>query len=84
MSAAFLALFTELPMDEVNRLSALQGAKINEAKIILANEATILCHGADAAREAMQTAKQTFVSGGGVSMACRRPRLVRMKPTAWR
>ena len=63
----FLALFTELPMDEVNRLSVLQGAKINEAKIILANEATILCHGADAAREAMQTAKQTFVSGGGVS-----------------
>ncbi|MGB2262401.1 MAG: tyrosine--tRNA ligase [Candidatus Puniceispirillaceae bacterium] len=63
----FLALFTELPMDEVAHLSALQGAKINEAKIILANEATILCHGADAAREAMQTAKQTFVSGGGVS-----------------
>ncbi len=63
----FLALFTELPMDEVNRLSALQGAKINEAKIILANEATILCHGTNAAREAMQTAKQTFVSGGGVS-----------------
>ena len=63
----FLALFTELPMDEVNRLSALQGAKINEAKIILANEATILCHGANAAREAMQTAKQTFVTGGGVS-----------------
>ena len=63
----FLALFTELPMDEVNRLSVLQGAKINEAKIILANEATILCHGADAAQEAMQTAKQTFVSGGGVS-----------------
>jgi tyrosyl-tRNA synthetase len=63
----FLALFTELPMDEVNRLSALQGAKINEAKIILANEATILCHGADAARKAMQTAKQTFVSGGGIS-----------------
>lgn len=63
----FLALFTELSMDEVNRLAALQGAEINEAKIILANEATILCHGADAAREAMQTAQQTFVSGGGVS-----------------
>ena len=63
----FLALFTELPMDEVNRLSALKGAKINEAKIILANKATTLCHGADAAREAMQTAQQTFVSGGGVS-----------------
>jgi tyrosyl-tRNA synthetase len=63
----FLALFTELSMDEVNRLAALQGAEINEAKIILANEATILCHGVDAAREAMQTAQQTFVSGGGVS-----------------
>ena len=63
----FLALFTELSMDEVNRLAALQGAEINEAKIILANEATILCHGADAAREAMQTAQQTFVSGGSVS-----------------
>ena len=63
----FLALFTELSMDEVNRLAALQGAEINEAKIILANEATILCHGADAAREAMQTAQQTFVAGGGVS-----------------
>ncbi len=63
----FLALFTELPMTEVNRLSKLQGAKINEAKIILANEATILCHGVDAASEAMQTAKQTFISGGGVS-----------------
>ena len=62
----FLGLFTELSMDEVNRLAALQGAEINEAKIILANEATILCHGADAAREAMQTAQQTFVSGGGV------------------
>ena len=63
----FLALFPELPMDEVHRLSALRGAKINEAKIILANKATTLCHGADAAREAMQTAQQTFVSGGGVS-----------------
>ena len=63
----FLALFTELPIAEVNRLSALQQAEINEAKIILANEATILCHGADAASEAMQTAKQTFVSGGGIS-----------------
>ncbi len=63
----FLALFTELPINEVNRLSALQGKKINEAKIILANEATILCHGADAAQEAMQTAQQTFVFGGGFS-----------------
>ena len=63
----FLALFTELPIDEVKRLGALEGAEINEAKIILANEATTLCHGSEAAKEAMQTAQQTFASGGGVS-----------------
>ncbi len=62
--ARFLALFTELPMDEVNRLAALEGAEINEAKIILANEATTLCHGADAAAEAMATASQTFTGSG--------------------
>ncbi len=62
----FLALFTELSMDEVNRLSALEGAEINEAKIILANETTTLCHGAEAAAGAMQTAQQTF-AGSGVS-----------------
>jgi tyrosyl-tRNA synthetase len=60
----FLSLFTELPMDEVRRLGALEGADINEAKIILANEATTLCHGPDAAAEAMQTAQQTFADGG--------------------
>ena len=64
--ARYLALFTELPMDEVNRLSALEGAEINEAKIILANETTTLCHGAEAAAAAMQTAQQTF-AGSGVS-----------------
>ena len=64
--ARFLALFTELPMDEVNRLSALEGAEINEAKIILANETTTLCHGEEAAAAAMQTAQQTF-AGSGVS-----------------
>jgi len=63
----FLALFTELPIDEVKRLGALEGADINEAKIILANEATTLCHGSEAAKEAMQTAQRTFASGGGVS-----------------
>ena len=60
----FLSLFTELPMDEVRRLGALEGAEINEAKIILANEATTLCHGADSAGDAMQTAQQTFADGG--------------------
>ena len=64
--ARFLALFTELPMDEVKRLGNLEGAEINEAKIILADEATTLCHGADAARGARETAQQTF-SGAGVS-----------------
>ena len=64
--ARFLALFTELPMDEVNRLSALEGAEINEAKVILANETTTLCHGAEAAAVTMQTAQQTF-AGSGVS-----------------
>ena len=64
--ARFLALFTELPIDEVNRLSALEGADVNEAKIILANETTTLCHGAEAAAAAMQTAQQTF-AGSGVS-----------------
>ena len=60
----FLSLFTELPMDEVRRLGALEGAEINEAKVILANEATTLCHGADAAGDAMQTAQQTFAESG--------------------
>ena len=64
--ARFLALFTELPMDEVNRLSALEGAEINEAKISRANETTTLGHGAEAAAAAMQTAQQTF-AGSGVS-----------------
>ena len=64
--ARFLALFTELPMVEVTRLGDLEGAEINEAKIILANEATTLCHGAEAARAAMETAQQTF-AGDGVS-----------------
>jgi tyrosyl-tRNA synthetase len=64
--ARFLALFTELPMDEVKRLGNLEGAEINEAKIVLADEATTLCHGADAARGARETAQQTF-SGAGVS-----------------
>ena len=64
--ARFLALFTELPMDEVERLGNLEGAEINEAKIVLADEATTLCHGADAARGARETAQQTF-AGAGVS-----------------
>ena len=59
----FLRLFTELPMDEVKRLEALEGAEINDAKIILANEVTKLCHGEDAASQAAETARQTFAAG---------------------
>ncbi len=60
----FLKLFTDLPLGEIARLENLQGAEINEAKIILANEATTLCHGAAAARNAAETARRTFVEGG--------------------
>ncbi|SEI79141.1 tyrosyl-tRNA synthetase [Pseudomonas linyingensis] len=56
----FLALFSELPMDEVRRLGALQGAELNEAKIILANEATRLAHGAAAAEAAANAARGVF------------------------
>jgi len=56
----FLKLFTDLPLDEIARLEALGGAEINEAKKVLANEATALCRGEDAARTASDTAAQTF------------------------
>lgn len=62
--ANLLARFTMLPMDEVKRLSALQGSEINEAKKILAYEATKLCHGEAAALEAAETAKKVFEQGG--------------------
>jgi tyrosyl-tRNA synthetase len=61
--ARFLKLFTVLPMDEIARLAALQGAEINEAKKMLATEATALLHGRDAANEASETARQTFEEG---------------------
>ena len=60
----FLGLFTELPMDEVRRLGALQGAEINDAKIILANHATSQCHGEAAAHTAEATAQTTFGDKG--------------------
>ncbi len=56
----FLRLFTELPQDETARLEALEGAEINEAKKVLATEATALCHGREAADEAAETARRTF------------------------
>jgi tyrosyl-tRNA synthetase len=61
--ARFLKLFTTLPLDEIERLAILQGAEINEAKKALADAATTLLHGRDAARIAAETARQTFEEG---------------------
>jgi tyrosyl-tRNA synthetase len=61
--ARFLKLFTELPLDEIARLAALDGAEINEAKKTLANEATALLHGRAAAEAAAETARKTFEQG---------------------
>lgn len=58
-----LRLFTELPIDEINRLETLRGQEINEAKKILASEATSLCHGSKASFEAGSTAKNMFEDG---------------------
>jgi tyrosyl-tRNA synthetase len=60
----FLRLFTELPMDEIARLETLGGGEINEAKKILATEATALCHGREAALAAAETARAVFEEGG--------------------
>ncbi len=59
----FLKLFTDLPLDEIARLEALGGAEINEAKKVLASEATALLHGRDAAETAAAAARQAFEEG---------------------
>ena len=59
----FLRLFTDLPLDEIARLEALEGAEINDAKKILADEVTRLCRGQEAALRAADTARQTFEQG---------------------
>lgn len=60
----FLKLFTDLPLDEIARLEALAGAEINAAKVALANAATALCRGAQAAARAEASARATFAEGG--------------------
>ena len=60
----FLRLFTDVPLDEIARLEALQGAEINDAKKRLADAATALCRGEAAAAEASDTARATFEQGG--------------------
>ena len=59
----FLRLFTELPMNEIARLEALEGRELNDAKKALADAATELCHGSDAARQAAETARRAFEQG---------------------
>lgn len=61
----FLALFTELPLDEVKRLGSLEGAELNQAKIVLANYATALAHGDDAAQQAEAAARAVFSGQSG-------------------
>ena len=60
----FLKLYTEMPLDECNRLGALAGSEINDAKIVLANAVTTLCHGAEAAAAAEATSREVFEKGG--------------------
>ena len=60
----FLKLFTEIPVEECERLAALEGADINAAKIVLADAITTLAHGADAAAAAQATAREVFEAGG--------------------
>ena len=60
----FLRLFTDLPLDEIARLEALQGSEVNEAKIVLANEVTAMVRGETAAKTAAATAAETFAGGG--------------------
>jgi len=60
----FLRLFTDLPLDEIARLESLPGAQINDAKVVLATEATAMLHGREAAAAAEATAHDTFAGGG--------------------
>jgi tyrosyl-tRNA synthetase len=59
----FLRLFTELPVDEIGRLETLEGEEINDAKKMLADAATALCHGQAVAGAAAETARKTFEEG---------------------
>jgi len=60
----FLKLFTDLSLEEIGKLESLSGAEINQAKIVLATEATAMLHGREAAKAAEATARETFAGGG--------------------
>jgi tyrosyl-tRNA synthetase len=76
----FLALFTEMPMEEVRRLAALRGAEVNEAKKILATETTALLHGRAAAETAAETARKAFEEGTAADTL---PAIVSALPAAY-
>ncbi len=63
----FLRLFSELPLDEIRRFESAEGEDLNTAKKVLANLATEMCHGENAARDAAETARETFEGGGAGS-----------------
>jgi len=65
-----LKLFTELPLDDIARLAMLKGQELNEAKKVLATEATALLHGRAAAEQAAETARRTFEEGGASPKLC--------------
>ena len=71
----FLRIFTELPREDIERLEALPGAQINEAKVVLADEATSLLHGPECLAEVKQTAAALFASGGARADASALPRV---------
>jgi tyrosyl-tRNA synthetase len=60
----FLRLFTDVPLDEIEHLEKLEGSEINAAKLVLANAATAMCRGEEAAKSSAATAEQTFAKGG--------------------
>src|SRR5205807_7375878 len=65
----FMRLFTELPLAEIAKFEGLRDAEINEAKKVLATEATALCHGREAAEAAAETAREVFEAGGPTGQA---------------
>ena len=73
-SAASCKLFTDLPLDEIARLESLPGAEINQAKIVLATEATAMLHGREAAEAAARTARATRSAAAAPAKTCRRSR----------
>ncbi len=63
----FLRLFTEIPLDDIEKVEKLEGAELNDAKKLLATEATRMAHGDEAAEQSVETARQTFEQGAAAT-----------------